>query len=246
MSALPHATKKTSPLSLFTQAELHNDELLSVTSAEDWTTKTKNMTKGEKDELTNRMAAFILSLEDVDAFVPETTLPKPARQDLQSNLQKLLTTSPRITLLKDFVQPHIVIDDSGKNPAGYHGQGLNALVNLLDDRVSALTLWQHLRGALSAYYDFVAKNPEYQWHALAMAIIATLTVYQIMVNRVPKLFPGVTTPDIDSVVGKASKTASGSPGAGSSRSATTSNKADATGPSDSATRSGGSGQTPAA
>jgi hypothetical protein len=218
-----------------------------VTSAEDWTTKTKNMTKGEKDELTNRMAAFILSLEDVDAFVPETNLPNTARQDLQSNLQKLLTTSPRITMLKNLVQPHIVKDDSGKNPAGYHGQGLNALVNLLNDCVSALTLWQHLRGALSAYYDFVAKNPEYQWHALAMAIIATLTVYQIMVNRVPKLFPGVgNNPDIDSVVGKACKTASSSPGPGSSRSATTSNKVDATDPRDSTTRSGGSIQTPAA
>jgi hypothetical protein len=132
-SALLHATKKTSPLSLFTQAELHNDKLLSVTSAEDWTTKTKNMTKGETDELTNRMAAFILSLEDVNAFVPDTLLPNPT--ELQRKLRNLITTSHSIAIMKDFVQPYTVAHASGKNPAGFHGKGLNALVNLLDERV---------------------------------------------------------------------------------------------------------------
>jgi hypothetical protein len=143
-----------------------------VTSAEDWTTKTKNMSKGEKDELTNWMAAFILLLEDVNAFVPDTLLLKPT--ELQRELRNLITTSHRITVMKDFMQPYTVAHASSKTPAGFHGKGLNALVDLLDKRVSAITLWQHLRGALADYYNFVATNPKYQWHALAMAIIATL------------------------------------------------------------------------
>ena len=118
-------------------------------------------------------------------------------------------------------------------------------MDLLDEQISAITLWKNLRGTLSDYYDFVAKTPKYQWHALAMAIMATLTVYQIMVNKVPKFFPGTVTPDIDRIV-EARKTASGSPGAGSSRSANTSKKRNATVSIDSATRSGGSEHTPAA
>ncbi len=148
-SALLHATKKTSPLSLFTQAGLHKDCLLSVTSADDWQTKTKNMTKGEKDELTNWMAAFILSLEEVNTFVPDTFLLKTTPPDLQSKLRNLIATSPRIASMKDFVQPYAVTHESGKNPAGFHGKGLNALVDLLDERVNVITLWKHLRGALS-------------------------------------------------------------------------------------------------
>ncbi len=77
-----------------------------------------------------------------------------------------------------------------------------------------------------------------------MAIMATLTVYQIMVNKASKFFPGTVTPDIDSIVA-ARKTTAGSPGAGSSRSANTSKKCNATVSSDSATRSGGSEHTPA-
>jgi hypothetical protein len=242
-SPLPHTTKKTSPLSLFTQATLHDDHLLSVTSAEDWTAKTNNMTKGEKEELTNRMAAFILSLEEVNVFVPDTLLPNPT--ELQSYLRHLIATSHRIATMKDFVQPYAVTHASGKGPAGFYGKGLNAFVDLLDKQISAITLWKHLRGALSDYYHFIVKSPKYQWHALAMAIMATLTVYQVMVNRVPKFFPGIVTPDIDSIV-EARKTASGSLGAGSSRSATTSKKDDATDSTNPATRSGGSGHTPAA
>ncbi len=77
-----------------------------------------------------------------------------------------------------------------------------------------------------------------------MAIMATLTVYQIMVNKASNFFPGTVTPDIDSIV-EARTTTAGSPGAGSSRSTTTSKKRTATVSSDSATRSGGSNHTPA-
>ncbi len=102
------------------------------------------MTKGEKDELTNRMAAFILSLEEVDTFVPDTFLLKTTPPDLQRELRNLIATSPSI--MKDFVQPYAVTHESGKNPAGFHGKGLNALVNLLDERVNAITAHYQTHG----------------------------------------------------------------------------------------------------
>jgi hypothetical protein len=241
-SPLPHAAKKTSPIIVFIRTALHNYELLSVTSAEDWTAKTGKMTRDETEELTNRMAAFVLSLGDVDPFVSDKILPNPT--ELQGALRHLLATSERIAMMKDFVQP-LAVTKSGKSPAGFHGKGLNAIVDMLDDQISAIALWQHLRGALSDYYNFVAKTPEYQWHALAMAIMATLTVYQIMVNKASNFFPGTVTADIDSSV-EAQPPTDGSHGAGSSRSATTSQKHNATVPSEPATRSGGSDHTPRA
>ena len=46
-----------------------------------------------------------------------------------------------------------------------------------------------------------------------MATIATLTVYQLTVNKVPELFPGNKTPDIDSAIPTARTTTSGRPDA---------------------------------
>jgi hypothetical protein len=81
---LPHAAKKTSPITVFIRAALHTYELLSVTSAADWTAKTGKMTRDETEDLTNRMAAFVLSLGDVDQFVSDKILPNP--KELQSAL----------------------------------------------------------------------------------------------------------------------------------------------------------------
>jgi hypothetical protein len=64
------------------------------------------------------MAAFILSLEEVDAYVSDKLLPIPT--ELQSDLRHLIKTSHCIATMKDFVQPYAVTHASGKSPAGFH------------------------------------------------------------------------------------------------------------------------------
>ena len=118
-------------MSLYTRNNLHDTDLVSVTSEESWTSATGTMTKTQKDDLINRMATFVLSLESVDAFIPRQQMLKPLRAQLQKDLCALFDTSLHITVMQDFVQPLVLT--SGKDPAGYHGKGQETILALLEN-----------------------------------------------------------------------------------------------------------------
>ncbi len=108
------------------------------------------------------------------------------------------------------------------------GKGLKDTLTLVDDAYP-LYIWQRqLRGALDTYYGFITSFQDCQWHALAIAIVATLSAYQLCVNTAPELFPGVETSDPDAAIPRPSRTRQGSGAPGPTRGtndATTSNAA---------------------
>jgi hypothetical protein len=104
----------------------------------------------------------------------------------------MLTSTAHLAEIPDFVNPIAAQHDS--DSATYHGRGLGDIKNRLDE--PALTIWTHLRGALADYHSFITSTSPPAWHRLAIAIVATLTVYQKIVSKVHALFPGHTSPTL--------------------------------------------------
>jgi hypothetical protein len=100
----------------------------------------------------------------------------------------MLTKTAQLAEIPDFINPIAVQHD--RNAGAYHGRGLSDIKNVLDETV--LNIWTHLRGALHDYYVFITSVSPTAWHCLTIAIIATLTVYQMIVHKVNALFPGHT------------------------------------------------------
>jgi hypothetical protein len=42
-----------------------------------------------------------------------------------------------------------------------------------------LNIWKHLCGTLDKYYSFIMSAQDFQWHALPMAVVTMLMVYQL-------------------------------------------------------------------
>ncbi len=99
---------------------------------------------------------------------------------------------------------------------GYAGTGLGDVLNRID-KASSLDIWKHLRIALAEYYTFMTSSQDCQWHALAIAIVATLSAYQLCVNNAPELFPGAETSDPDAAIPRPGRTRQGSGAPGPSR-----------------------------
>ena len=105
--------------------------LCSVISEESWTSVTGTMTKAQKEDLINRMAFFVLTLESIDAYIAKQQILKLLSAQLQKDLCALFDTSLHITVMQDFVQPLVLT--SGKDPAGYHGKGQETILALLEN-----------------------------------------------------------------------------------------------------------------
>jgi hypothetical protein len=214
VTTLPRVPKKTSLMTLYTDSALHTVNLAPVTSADSWSSVVSTLDETQKNELLNRMATFVLDLHNVDKSVTNQPILAPRRIKMRKQLEALFAGSARLTAIPDFVHP--VIISQGPTAAGYTGTGLGDVLNLVDNN-SSLDIWKHLRIALAEYYTFMTSSQDCQWHALAIAIVATLSAYQLCVNSAPELFPGVETSDPDAVIPRPSRTRQGSGAPGPTR-----------------------------
>ena len=204
---LPRVPRKTSPMTLYTDSALHMVDLPSVTSEDSWNSIVSTLNETQKNELLNRMATFALDLQKVDKSVNDKPILAPRRKQMREDLEALFAGSARLTAIPDFVHP--VIISQGPTAAGYAGTGLGDVLNLVDNN-SSLDIWKHLRTALAEYYTFMTSSQDCQWHALAIAIVATLSAYQLCVNNEPELFPGAETSDPDAAIPRPGRTRQGS------------------------------------
>jgi hypothetical protein len=186
-TTMPRVPKKTSLMTLYTDFMLHVVDLASVTSADSWSSVVSTLDETQKNELLNRMATFVLDLHCADKSVTNQPILSPRRSKLRKDLQALFASSARVTAIPDFVHP--VIISQGPTAAGYTGKGLGDVLDLVDNGC-LLDIWKHLRITLAEYYAFIMSSQDCQWHALAIAIVATLSAYQLCVNTAPELFPG--------------------------------------------------------
>jgi hypothetical protein len=89
----------------------------------------------------------------------------------------------------------------------YAGKGFNDALTLVHDTYPLYIWKRHLRSALRQLlrlHNVCPRMPE--WHALSMAIVTTLMTYQLCTNRVPELFPGAETTDMDAAIPRPSTT----------------------------------------
>jgi hypothetical protein len=204
---LPRVPKKTSPMTLYTNSALHMVDLPSVTSEDSWNSIVSTLNETQKNELLNSMATFALDLQKVDESVNNKSILAPRRMKMREDLEALFAGSERLAAIPDFVHPAII--SQGPAPAGYAGTGLGDVLNRID-KASSLDIWKHLRTALAEYYTFMTSSHNCQWHALAIAIVATLSAYQLCVNSAPELFPGAQTSDPDAAIPRPGRTRQGS------------------------------------
>ena len=194
-------------MTLYTDSALHMVDLPSVTSEDSWNSIVSTLNETQKNELLNRMATFALDLQKVDKSVNDKPILAPRRKQMREDLEALFASSARLTAIPDFVHP--VIISQGPTAAGYAGTDLGDVLNLVDNN-SSLDIWKHLRTALAEYYTFMTSSQDCQWHALAIAIVATLSAYQLCVNNAPELFPGAETSDPDAAIPRPGRTRQGS------------------------------------
>jgi hypothetical protein len=189
---LPPVPKRIGPANLYVTHNLHKVDLTAVTDEESWKTLVKPLKMEQENELLDNMATFIFSLSEIDPHIDDKQILKTTRAETAELIDDMLMKTAHLAEIPDFVNPIAAQHDS--DSATYHGRGLGDIKNMLDD--SALTIWTHLRGALADYHSFITSMSPPAWHRLAIAIVATLTVYQKIVSKVHALFPGHTSPTL--------------------------------------------------
>jgi hypothetical protein len=172
-----------------------------------WSSVVSKLNEIQKTDLLNRMAAFVLGLHGVEKSIFTKNILAPRHIKLTEALQALFESSTRFTTIPEFVHP--VVISQGPTATGYTGKGLRD-VHALVDEGCLLDIWKHLCGALDEYYSFLTSAQDCQWHALAMAIVTTLSAYQLCVNSAPELFPGIETSDLDAAIPRPRRTRLGS------------------------------------
>jgi hypothetical protein len=189
---LPPVPKRIGPVNLYVTHNLHKVDLTTITDEKSWKALVKPLKMEQENELLANMATFILSLSEIDPHIDDKQILKTTRAEIAELINGMLTSTAHLAEIPDFVNPIAAQHDS--DSATYHGRGLGDIKNMLDD--SALTIWTHLRGALADYHSFITSTSPPAWHRLAIAIVATLTVYQKIVSKVHALFPGHTSPTL--------------------------------------------------
>ena len=196
--------KRIGPINLYTLHNLHKVDLTAVTDEESWKALVKPLNEQQKNELLANMATFILSLSEINTHIDNKQILKTTRAEIAKLIDGMLMNTAHLAEIPDFVNPIAARHDS--NSATYHGRGLGNIKNMLDE--PALTIWTHLRDALTDYHSFITSASPPAWHRLTIAIVATLTVYQKIVSKVH----GHTSPTLAGALPRQSSGRSGGSG----------------------------------
>ncbi len=108
------------------------------------------------------MAAFIISLPDVDTHIDDKKIFAPTCKEIATLIDDIFAKTVQLAEIPDFINLTTVQTDS--DACAYHGRSLGEIKNILDE--TTLTIWTHLYSALQDYYSFITSASPAAWHCL--------------------------------------------------------------------------------
>jgi hypothetical protein len=130
---LPSVLKRIGPVNLYTQHNLHKLDLTLITDEASWEVLVKQLNKQQKNELLDNMAAFIISLPDVDTHIDDKKIFTPTHREITTLIDDMLARTAQLAEIPDFINPITVQPDS--YACTYHGRGLCKIKNILDGQL---------------------------------------------------------------------------------------------------------------